>query len=104
MESIRWNLYARVAAVESAKSWIEIQRKLLRAPKTIDAYARGLNDFLEVSERRGVRVESATGGDIACYVEDLATRPRPTNVKKAGDITVGLANKTIQQRLTAIRL
>jgi Phage integrase, N-terminal SAM-like domain len=104
MESIRWDLYARVAVVESARNWVEIQRKLLRAPKTIDAYARGLNDFLEVSRRRGVRVESATRGDIACYVEDLATRPRPTNVKKTGDMGIGLANKTIQQRLTAIRL
>jgi hypothetical protein len=43
MESIRWDLYTQVAALESAKNWIEIQRKLLRAPKTIDAYARGLN-------------------------------------------------------------
>lgn len=104
MESIRWDLYVQVAALESAKSWIEIQRKLLRAPKTIDAYARGLNDFLVVSRRLGVRVESATRGDIACYVEDLATRARPTNVRNAGDMAAGLANKTIQQRLTAVRL
>ena len=104
MESIRWSLYARVAALESARNWIEIQRKLLRAPKTIDAYARGLNDFLQVCQRCGVRVESATKGDIASYIEDLATRPRPTSVKNTGDVAAGLANKTIQQRLTAVRL
>ena len=104
MESIRWSLYARVAAVESARNWVEIQQKLLRAPKTIDAYARGLNDFLGVCQRRGLRVESATRGDIACYVEDLATRPRSENLNSNGDITAGLANKTIQQRLTAVRL
>ena len=104
MESIRWSLYARVAAVESARNWVEIQQKLLRAPKTIDAYARGLNDFLGVCQRRGLRVESATRGDIACYVEDLATRPRSENLNSNGDNTAGLANKTIQQRLTAVRL
>jgi integrase/recombinase XerD len=76
MESIRWNLYSRVAALEPARNWVEIQQKLLRAPKTIDAYARGLNDFLEVCQRRGVRLESATKSDIAFYVEDLAARPR----------------------------
>src|SRR5689334_24906574 len=38
MESIRWNLYSRVAALESARNWVGIQQKLLRAPKTIDAY------------------------------------------------------------------
>ncbi len=76
MESIGWNLYPRVAALESARNWVEIQQKLLRAPKTIDAYARGLNDFLEVCQRRGVPLESATKSDIAFYVEDLAARPR----------------------------
>jgi integrase/recombinase XerD len=104
MESIRWDLYARVAALESAKNWIEIQRKLLRAPKTIDAYARGLNDFLEVCQRRDARVESVTKGDIACYVEDLATRPRLGKARNDGDLAAGLANRTIQQRLTAVRL
>jgi site-specific recombinase XerD len=104
MESIRWNLYARIAALESARNWIEIQQKLLRAPKTIDAYARGLDDFVRVCQQRSVRIESATKGDIACYVEDLATRPRSGDAKSNGDGAAGLANKTILQRLTAVRL
>lgn len=104
MESIRWNLYARVAVIELAKNWIELQRKLLRAPKTIDAYARGLNDFLDVCQRCGVQVESATKSDIACYIEDLATRPRLGRVGNEGGPTAGLANRTIQQRLTVVRL
>lgn len=104
MERIRWSLYARAAAVESARNRVEIQRKLLRAPKTIDAYARGLNDFLDVCQRRGVPAELATRGDIACYVEDLATRPRSGNLNSNRGIAAGLANKTIQQRLTALRL
>jgi site-specific recombinase XerD len=103
MEEIRWSLYPGVAALEPAKNWIEIQRKLLRAPKTIDAYARGLDDFLAVCQGRGIRVETATKGDIACYVEDMATRARPKIANGYGH-AAGLANRTIQQRLTAVRL
>ena len=104
MDQIRWSLYPRVAVCEPARNWVEIQRKLLRAPKTIDAYARGLNDFLAVCQKRGAPVESATKGDIAHYVEDMANRPRPNIANGDGDIAAGLANRTIQQRLTAVRL
>ena len=34
--------------VRLARSWAEIQRKLLRASKTVDAYARGLDDYLRL--------------------------------------------------------
>ena len=105
MTEIQWTLYPYVAELENAKAWLAIQKKLLRAPKTIDAYARGLNDFLSVCPRFAVRVESATKGDIASYVEEMACRPRPQaqgSYRRYG--TIGLANKTMQQRLTAVRL
>jgi integrase/recombinase XerD len=103
MTEIQWALYPYVAELEHAKIWLAIQKKLLRAPKTIDAYARGLNDFLSVCERFAVRVESATKGDIASYVEEMASRSRPQSQGRRYG-TVGLANKTMQQRLTAVRL
>ncbi len=105
MTEIQWTLYPYAAELEHAKTWLAIQKKLLRAPKTIDAYARGLNDFLSVCGRFAVCVESATKGDIASYVEEMASRPRAEvqgSRHKYG--TVGLANKTMQQRLTAVRL
>jgi site-specific recombinase XerD len=105
MTEIQWTLYPYVAELDHAKDWLVIQKKLLRASKTIDAYARGLNDFLSVCERFAVRVESATKGDIASYVEEMASRPQAAvqgSRHKYG--TVGLANKTMQQRLTAVRL
>jgi integrase/recombinase XerD len=74
MKQIRWSLYARVAHCELARQWLEIQRKLLCAPKTIDAYARGLDDYLAVCERLGVPFVSATRGDVASYVEDMRAR------------------------------
>jgi len=53
---IQWTLYPYVAELEHAKAWLGIQKKLLRAPKTIDAYARGLNDFLSICRRFAIRV------------------------------------------------
>jgi site-specific recombinase XerD len=105
MTEIQWTLYPYVAELEHAKAWLGIQKKLLRAPNTIDAYARGLDDFLSVCERFAVRAESATKGDVASYVEEMACRPR-TRVRGSWHRygTVGLANKTMQQRLTAVRL
>jgi len=101
---IQWRLYPCVAEAEHAKAWVAIQQKLLRAPKTVDAYARGLNDFLAVCQRLAIRIDFATRSDIACYVEDLATRPRLKPASCNGCVAAGLANKTIQQRLTAVRL
>ncbi len=101
MTEIQWTLYPYVAELEHAKAWLGIQKKLLRAPKTIDAYARGLNDFLSVCRRFAIRVETATKGDIASYVEEMARRPRQQargSLHRYG--TVGLANKTI----TTVRL
>ncbi len=105
MSEIHWSFYPRVIAVSRARAWIEINEKLLRAPKTIDAYARGLEDFLSVCDRLGIEYETATTADIASYVDEMAHRPRKrsprsNNVNRAG----ALANKTMQQRLTAIRL
>ena len=42
MPEIKWTLYPYVAELEHAKAWLAIQKKLLRAPKTIDAYARSI--------------------------------------------------------------
>jgi len=103
LDEIRWNLYPRVAVHQHARSWVEIQRKLLRAPKTLDAYARALDDYLRLSAERDFQVEQATKGQIACYVEDMATRVHRTRVAFK-NIRAGLANRTILQRLTAVRL
>jgi integrase/recombinase XerD len=102
MNDIRWTLYPRTAAYDHAREWLEIQQKLLRSPKTIDAYARSINDFLAVCQRLGIQVESVTKGDIATYVEDMADRPRSDG--NAVHPAAGLANRTIQLRLTALRL
>lgn len=103
MDEIRWSLYPRVAAHHHARSWVEIQRKLLRASKTVDAYARGLDDYLRLCAQRDLPIEQATKSQIASYVEDMATRVHRTRASRK-TVKVGLANRTILQRLTAVRL
>lgn len=88
-----------------ALEWLRIWADLGRAPRTIDAYARGLAEFLVVCEREGIDPLVATRGQVALFVKELRTRPsrRGANVV-ALDSGSGLANATLRQRLVPVRL
>ena len=90
---------------ERAAEWLSIWADLGRAPRTIDAYARGLAEYLEGCERNGVDPLAATRAEVAAFVRELRTRPsrRGSNVV-ALDSGAGLANATLQQRLVPVRL
>jgi len=90
---------------ERAAEWLRIWTDLGRAPRTIDAYARGLAEYLLVCDREGIDPVVATRAQIALFVRELRTRPsrRGTNVV-ALDSGSGLANATLQQRLVPVRL
>lgn len=98
----RWPVLGRH---EWAAQWLQVWLDLGRAPRTIDAYARGLAEYLEVCERDGVDPVMATRAHVAVFVRELTTRPsrRGANVISI-DSGAGLANATIQQRLVAVRL
>jgi integrase len=100
--SARWPVLGRH---ERAAEWLGIWADLGRAPRTIDAYARGLAEFLESCERNEVDPAVATRAEVAVFVRELRTRPgrRPGNVV-AIDSGAGLANATLQQRLVPVRL
>jgi len=90
---------------ERAIEWLRIWADLGRAPRTIDAYARGLAEFLLLCEREGIDPVAANRSRIALFVRELRTRPsrRGPNVV-ALDSGSGLANATLQQRLVPVRL
>lgn len=82
-----------------------MQGNLSLAQNTIDAYGRALEDYLAFCARDGFSPESATREHIARYVHDLGSRPNPRGAKiRVLDTGCGLANATLQQRLTAVRL
>ena len=105
MNSIRWERYPRVTASEHAKTWFKIQGDLGLAANTLEAYGRALDDYFAFSADRTVVPEAANREHIAAYVRELASRPHPRgrNIVII-DSGAGLANATLQQRLTAVRL
>ena len=108
MESIKWERYPRLAGSGSAKAWMTIQINLGLARNTVEAYGRALEDHLTFCERHALVPESIGQADVASYVHDLSERPHPRRPPKTGeacpDVVLRLANATLQQRLTAIRL
>lgn len=102
---IRWARFPKVASTPEGKQWLEIQRMLGLAPNTVEAYGRGLEDFLGWCKRFEVVATAASRADVAGYVGNLRDRPghRGGGVVSF-DSGIGLSNATLQQRLTAIRL
>ena len=105
MAEIRWERYARVAELDVTRAWLVLQYNLGLAPNTIDAYGRALEEFLAFSEAKETSIITAAKDHIAAYVRDLTSRPHSlvSNVVVL-DSGAGLANATLQQRITAVRL
>lgn len=106
MNNICWERYPLLAEHVLGKKWLTIQRDLGLAHNTIEAYGRALEDYFVFSKTQAVVPDEATKVHIAAYVRDLSTRSVPTRKApgRSTETLVGLANATIQQRLTAVRL
>ncbi len=98
----KWPVIARH---ERAAEWLGVWIDLGRAPRTIDAYARGLAEYLLVCERDGIDPAGANRLQVAAFVKEMESRPsrRGSNVVML-DSGVGLSNATLQQRLVPVRL
>jgi len=105
MGDVRWKRYPRLAESDLGRRWLTMQANLGLASNTIDAYGRALEDYLNFSHRQAANVVSVTRDHIAAYVRDLASRPkrRGANVVVL-DSGAGLANATLQQRLSGASL
>jgi integrase/recombinase XerD len=105
MEEIVWSKYPTVATTKWARHWLTIQKQLGRAEATIDAYGRALQDYLAFCDREQIAPDLAKKADIAAYINYLMTVPRQIKSQdERVEATTGLANATIQQRLTVVRL
>jgi site-specific recombinase XerD len=88
-----------------AVQWLVWQQDLGRSPRTVDAYARSLVDYLRFCVRHDVDVVDAGRGEIAGYVRDLRERPgRHGPHVVVLDSGAGLASATLQFRVTVVRL
>jgi integrase/recombinase XerD len=102
---VDWARYPRVTHLPFARTWLTIQSNLGLATNTINAYARGLEEYLAFATARRFSPEAATREDVSAYVRELSTRPSP---QRRGALLIGsetgLANATLQLRLTVVRL
>jgi integrase len=98
----RWPVLGRH---EMAAVWLRIWVDLGRGRRTIDAYARGLAEYLEMCERVDVDPLTASRAHVAVYVRELMQRPGRLGVNVVSiESGSGLANATVQQRLVPVRL
>lgn len=88
-----------------AAEWLRVWPDLGPAWRTIDAYALGPAEYLQMCEREDIDPVAANRAHIAAYVRELTSRPsrRGANVMSI-DSGAGPANATIQQRLVPVRL
>ena len=82
---------------ERAAEWLGIWTNLGRAPRTIDAYARGLAEYLLVCERDGVDPLTANRSQVALFVRELATRPHARRQRGRS----GLRGRSVQRHVAA---
>ncbi len=105
MNTIRWEFYPYVAENPHTRAWLETQSLLGLAKNTLHAYGRGANDYLTFCQDTARPFIEATKADIVAYIDEMTNRanPKGTNVRYLHS-GVGLANATMQQRLTIARL
>jgi integrase/recombinase XerD len=104
MDSIAWAKYPQSAANPLARDLLNLEASLGRAANTVDAYARGREDFFRYCLRAGVKPDCATSEHVALWVREMATRRAQQGSRRDSPPGQGLANATLQQRLTAVRL
>lgn len=105
MPEIQWPRYPLVAASPHARTWLTIRANLQLARNTIEAYGRALEEYLTFTRQHLVVADLADREHISRYVRHLAERPNPRGaaVRVLGS-GAGLANATMQLKLTAVRL
>ena len=105
MHAIHWECYPSVAENAHARNWLEMQAMLGLAKNTLHAYGRGANNYLAFCKQTARPFIEATKADIVAYIDDMTHRPNPRgdNIRYLHSGT-GLANSTMQQRLTVVRL
>jgi integrase/recombinase XerD len=102
---IEWGRYPLTAEDALARRWVEAEALVGLAHNTVDAYARGVEDFLGFCGREGVEPLGASKADARRYVGDLRRRPGPRGTKTVLlESGAGLSTSTMRQRMTAVRL
>ena len=105
MAIVRWSRHPSVAANDWGRRWLQIQADMGLAQNTVDAYGRGLEEFLCFTRSMGAAFLEVRREHIAAYVRFLRTKPgQEERTVVVIDAASRLSNATLQQRLTVVRL
>ncbi|KOV03329.1 hypothetical protein ADK91_17895 [Streptomyces sp. XY511] len=104
MVDVPWGKFPTLAADQEARRWLQFMANIGRAPNTIDAYGRAVDDHLRFCAAEGTEPLYAKADTVAAWIGEMLERtpgrPRGKGASRAGP---GLANATVQQRLVAVR-
>ncbi len=95
-----WDRFPLISGSEHARRWLQFTANIGRAPNTVDAYGRAVEDHLRFCDSHGLDPLAIRADAVAAWIGDMHTRPRPTGT---ADTAVGLSSATMQQRLVAAR-
>jgi len=97
MSEIDWSRYPLIVENDLGRRWLQIQCDLGLAQNTVEAYGRGLEEYLRFVRTWGIAAADVGGEMIAAYVRSLLLRPGATRGKV---IPIGsksmLSNATLQ--------
>lgn len=105
MVQVLWTRYPLLASHDHGRRWLQFTANPGRAPNTIDAYGRAVEDHLRFCALIAADPLTVRPDEVAAWIGDMLERPNPraANVVHL-DSGAGLANATIQQRLVAVQL
>ena len=71
MAGVLWSRYPFVSADPRSRSWLSLLDNLGRSPATVDAYGRGLDQYLRFCIALGVDAADATLEHVSLFVRHL---------------------------------
>jgi integrase/recombinase XerD len=101
---VRWERYRRVSENPHAREWLEFQAARGLAANTIEAYGRDLDCYLGFLETENIPFHSVIRPTIGAYIRSITQLEVPRVSRRGMEARSTLANATLQQHLTVVRL
>jgi len=101
---VRWERYRRVSENLHAREWLKFQAARGLAANTIEAYGRDLDCYLGFLETENIPFHSVIRPTIGAYIRSITQLEVPRVSRKGMEARSTLANATLQQHLTVVRL
>lgn len=101
---VRWERYRRVSENPHTREWLKFQAARGLAANTIEAYGRDLDRYLGFLETENIPFHSVIRPTIGAYIRSITQLEVPRVSREGMEGRRTLANATLQQHLTVVRL